>query len=87
MKYQHEILLESQAIFIYVNELYFLTRVKNFFGNPCEYTPSCGHRLVKTESDEQSYTLIVKDSGPGIKKINVGGFLTVFIKWMVIAII
>lgn len=72
MKHQHEISLESQATSIYVNEFAFLTLVKNLIGNACKYTPNGGHILVKTKSDDQSFTLIVEDSGPGIKESEYG---------------
>jgi two-component system sensor histidine kinase QseC len=59
-------LLESEATIIYANEFALLTLVKNLIGNACKYTPKGGHVLVKTLIDEDSFTLTVEDSGPGI---------------------
>jgi two-component system sensor histidine kinase QseC len=68
MKHQHEISLESQVSTIYANEFALLTLVKNLIGNACKYTPNGGQILVKTRVNEQSFTLIVEDSGPGIEQ-------------------
>jgi two-component system sensor histidine kinase QseC len=68
MKHQHDISLESQVSTIYANEFALLTLVKNLIGNACKYTPNGGQILVKTRVNEQSFTLIVEDSGPGIEQ-------------------
>ena len=72
IKHQHDISLESQVTTLYANEFALLTLVKNLIGNACKYTPNGGHILVKTEVDEQSFTLIVEDSGPGIEESEYG---------------
>ncbi|MFT5294456.1 MAG: two-component system sensor histidine kinase QseC [Colwellia sp.] len=72
IKHQHDISLESQVTTIYANEFALLTLVKNLIGNACKYTPNGGHILVRTEVDEQSFTLIVEDSGPGIEESEYG---------------
>jgi two-component system sensor histidine kinase QseC len=72
IKHKHDISLESQVTTIYANEFALLTLVKNLIGNACKYTPNGGHILVKTEVDEQSFTLIVEDSGPGIEESEYG---------------
>lgn len=66
IRHQHDISLESQTTTIYANEFALLTLVKNLIGNACKYTPNGGQILVKTQTTDQSFTLIVEDSGPGI---------------------
>lgn len=66
LQHQHDISLESEATIIYANEFALLTLVKNLIGNACKYTPKGGHILVRTLIDEDSFTLTVEDSGPGI---------------------
>jgi two-component system sensor histidine kinase QseC len=68
IKHQHDISLESQATTVYANEFALLTLVKNLVGNACKYTPNGGQILVSVEQSEQSFTLIVEDSGPGIEE-------------------
>jgi two-component system sensor histidine kinase QseC len=72
MKHQHEISLESRSTTIYANQFALRTLVKNLMGNACKYTPNGGHVLVKSKVDEQSFTVIVEDSGPGIKESEYG---------------
>ena len=47
-------------------ELGVLLLLRNLVGNAIRYTPAGGGVQVSTERDEDSYTLTVDDSGPGI---------------------
>ena len=65
---KQSISFNSDDVSLYGNEFSLHTLTQNLIANASKYTPESGEIIVSTQQDEGSLSLIVEDSGPGIKE-------------------